>query len=121
MKVHQVNAASAVILVVMSGWAYFGSDTPSITALIPGVFGLLLLACTPGVKAHNKIVAHVAVVLALLVFAALFKPLSGALSRGDTFAIVRTGIMSLAALAALVAFVFSFIAARRARKMGETV
>jgi hypothetical protein len=109
------NLVNAIILITMSAWAYLGSDTPSLTALIPGGFGAALLLCQPGVRSENRILAHLAVLLTLAVFIALFMPLRGAIGRGDTLAIVRVGTMWLASLVALVAFIRSFIAARKAR------
>ena len=40
------------------------------TAFIPVGFGVMLLACS-GVKAQNKVVAHIAVLLTLLILVAL--------------------------------------------------
>ncbi len=110
------NLIAGIVLVAMSGWSYIASDTPSPTMLIPAAAGLILLLCQPGVKAENKLVAHIAVVVALLIFLALFMPLAGSISRGDPLAIFRVGAMSLASLVALIAFVRSFIAARKARE-----
>lgn len=110
------NLINAFALLVMSTWGYIASDNPSLTALIPAGFGIALLICQPGVKTENKVVAHIAVLLTLLVFIALFMPLNGAISRGDTLAVVRVGVMLATSLLAIVAFVMSFIAARKARE-----
>ncbi|MEM6441156.1 MAG: hypothetical protein AAF763_15845 [Pseudomonadota bacterium] len=115
MKPHVASLANAVVLIVMSGWAYLASAAPSVTMLIPAAVGLGLLACLPGVKAENKVVAHIAVTLTALIFLALLMPLSGAFGRGDLIAIFRTSAMSLTTAFALYAFVRSFIEARRAR------
>ena len=63
----------------MSGWGYLSSASPSPTALIPLFFGVALLLCYPGIKKENKIIAHVAVLLTLIVLVALFMPLKGAI------------------------------------------
>ncbi len=110
------NLLNAAALIVLSAWAYLGSDDPSLTALIPGGFGMALLLCQQGVIRENKAIAHVAAVLTLVVLIALLMPLSGAIGRGDTLAIVRTGLMAATSLVALIAFVQSFIAARKARR-----
>ncbi|MEM9310913.1 MAG: hypothetical protein AAGA34_05640 [Pseudomonadota bacterium] len=107
---------NVAVLIIMSAWGYLGSANPSLTALIPAAFGVALLACHPGVKAENKVVAHIAVVLTLLVFLALFMPMRGAISRGDAMAGLRVGAMLGASLVALIAFIRSFIAARKARE-----
>jgi hypothetical protein len=109
------NLVNAAMLLVMSFWGYFASDNPSLTALIPAGFGMALLLCQQGVMRENRVIAHVAVLLTLLVFVALFMPMNGAIARGDNMAMVRVGLMLATSLAALVAFVLSFIAARRAR------
>ncbi|MEM6474821.1 MAG: hypothetical protein AAF687_01500 [Pseudomonadota bacterium] len=110
------NLLNALVLIGISLGGYFASDTPSMTALIPAAFGVLLLACHPGVKTENKVVAHIAVLLTLLVIIALFMPLSGAISRDDNMAIFRIGAMQAASVIAMIAFIRSFIAARKARE-----
>lgn len=98
----------------MGGWGYYA--TTSKTALIPVLFGVVLLSLSNGVKLENKAIAHVAVVLTLLVFGALVaKPLIAALNEGDTLGTVRVGIMVLTSLIALIFFIKSFIDARKAR------
>ena len=115
MKAHIGNLVNALVLIVISGWTYLASETGSLTALVPAVFGLALLACHPGVKSENKIVAHVAVLLTLVVFGALFVPLMGTLDRGDTVAFIRVLTMQATSVLAMVFFVRSFIEARRSR------
>ena len=107
------NLLNGLLLMALPAWAYLTRDKPSLTALIPAGFGLVLLACTPGVKSHNKIVAHVAVLLTLLVFVALGMPLFAALQRGDGLAIGRVVAMMVFSAIAMVAFVRSFIEARK--------
>ncbi len=115
-KPHVASLAHALVLLTMSAWGYLGSADPSFTALIPGVFGVLLLACFPGVRAENKVIAHVAVGLTALIALALFMPLKGAFGRGDMGAVLRVGVMLIASIAALASFVRSFIEARRRRE-----
>lgn len=105
----------SVVLIAMSAWGYFGSETPSTTALIPAGFGFALGLCSFGVKKDNKIVAHIAVVLVALLALALFMPLKGAIGRGDTTALVRVSTMLIALLSTLVVYVRSFIQVRRDR------
>lgn len=119
MKAHSVSFANAVLLIALSLWGYLSSETPSITALIPAFIGVLLLLCNRGVKKENKIIAHIAVLLTLVVGAGLVKPLTGAIDRSDTMAVVRVVIMLLSTVIALYAFVRSFIAARKNRQMEE--
>ena len=113
MKAHTISLISSVVLIVMSAWGYLSSDSPSLTALIPLFFGVVLLACYPGIKSENKIIAHVAVLLTLIVLVALFMPLKGAIGRDVSMAVVRIVIMISGTSLSMVAFVKSFIAARK--------
>ncbi|MEO0442876.1 MAG: hypothetical protein AAFZ92_03925 [Pseudomonadota bacterium] len=115
MKAHTASMINAILLIVLPALGYFLSNSPSFTALIPATFGVVLLACYPGVKAENKIVAHIAVLLTLIVFIALFMPLKGAIGRGDAFAIFRVGLLMASTVLALVCFIKSFIDARKQR------
>ena len=113
MKAHKISLLNSVILISMSIWGYFSSENPSITALIPLFFGVVLLLCYPGVKSENKIIAHIAVLFTLVVLLALFMPLKGAFGREDSMAVLRIIIMIAASTLSMVAFVQSFIAARK--------
>lgn len=115
MKAHVVSLIHAVALIGLGGYGYLSSDTPSVTALIPVVFGVLLLAMNNGVKKENKVIAHVAVLLTLLIIIGLIKPLTGAMGRGDSAAVARVATMLVLGVLAMVSFVRSFIAARKAR------
>ncbi|MEM6843350.1 MAG: hypothetical protein AAF944_24450 [Bacteroidota bacterium] len=116
MKAYQASLLNAIALVALSLWGYFSSDTPSLTALIPTAIGVILLLLNPGVRRENKVVAHIAVVLTLLILFGLVRPLTGALDRGDTAAVIRVAVMLLTTVLAMIFFVKSFIDARRARK-----
>ena len=107
---------AGIVLIAMSAWGYIDADTKSVTILIPAFAGAVLLLCYPGVKAENKIVAHIAVVVALLIFIALFMPMTRAISGGEVLPAARVGAMLGAVLVALIAFIKSFIAARKARE-----
>lgn len=119
MKAPQANLLNAAVLIIMGLWGYFGSDTPSMTALIPSIGGVLLLLMNNGIKTENKVIAHIAVVLTLLLVLALAMPLKGAIGRSDTMAMVRIGAMMITGILAMVAFIKSFKAARLAREAGE--
>ena len=115
MKAHTASLINAIALIALSAWGYFTAASPSLTALIPAAFGVLLIACYPGVKAENKVIAHIAVLLTVLIVVALFMPLQAAIGRSDTAAVVRVAIMLLTSVVAVVFFVKSFIDARRSR------
>ena len=116
MKADTASLINALTLIGMSAWAYFASATPSMTALIPAGFGIALLLCLPGVKAENKVIAHVAVLLTIVVLLALFMPLKRAVGRGDMMAILRVGLMMATTAVAIVFFIKSFRDARKARE-----
>lgn len=113
MRTHTASLINAISLIVLSLWGYIASPVGSLTALIPMVFGILLVATYRGLKRENKTIAHIAVVLTVILFISLFKPLSGTLARNDEAGIVRVIIMMATTLLALVWFVKSFVDARR--------
>lgn len=115
MKAHTASLINAVTLVVLGLWGYFGSETPSRTALIPVVFGVGMLGLYGGIRKEDKIIAHVAVLLTLLILGGLVMPLKGALGRSDGAAILRVGVMLSTTVLALVFFIKSFVDVRRAR------
>ncbi|MEM9916673.1 MAG: hypothetical protein AAF990_01180 [Bacteroidota bacterium] len=113
MKANTANLINAIALIAMGLWGYF--STKSGTAFIPVGFGVALALCTPGVKSENKAVAHIAVLLTLLMLLALLgMRLPKALNAGG-LGLVRTLVMVATSLLAMVAFIRSFIAARKAR------
>ncbi len=113
MKPYLINFINALVLIILGSWAYFTSLTPSVTALIPVFGGVVLLAVTPGFKKGNKVLAHIAVVLTLVLLFGLIKPLTGAVGRADALGIARVVVMMLSSLASLIIFVKSFIDVRR--------
>ena len=115
MNAYLANLINALVLVALGTWGYLGSEAPSMTALIPVGIGAILLVCSPGVKKENKVIAHLAVVLTVLILFGLIKPLTGAIGKSDTAAILRVVVMMGTAVLSLVYFVRSFIAARKSR------
>ena len=107
-KASLINAAT---LLIMGVWGYVVTNSP--TALIPVGFGVVLLALNNGVKKENKIIAHIAVVLTLLIIPGLIKPFSSAVSDGDSMGMLRVGLMILTSIYAMIYFVKSFIDARK--------
>lgn len=115
MKAATASLINALILIGFGMWAYVGSDTPSKTAFIPVGFGVVILLCVPGVKKENKVIAHIAVLLTLLILCGLVKPLTAALDRDDSLAVMRVAVMMISTVVALFFFIKSFIDVRRAR------
>ncbi|NNJ70700.1 MAG: hypothetical protein HKP10_05360, partial [Kiritimatiellales bacterium] len=108
MKAHTASLINALILIGFGLWAYLGSESPSGTAFIPVGFGVVILSLYKGVKNENKIVAHIAVLLTLVILVGLIMPLKGAIGRGNPLAIMRVVVMILSTVTALFFFIKSF-------------
>lgn len=115
MTAANASLLNAVLLVGIGLVGYLTPEDPSPTALIPVGFGVIIAALNPGVRAANKVVAHIAVLATLLILLGLAMPLMGAINRGDGGAIARVAVMLLSTVVALVFFVKSFIDVRKAR------
>ena len=120
MKAYIASLTNAVALIALSLWGYFSSDSPSLTALIPTFIGVVLLILNSGVKNENKIIAHIAVLLTLIVLIGLIKPFMGAMAREDNGALIRVTIMILSTIIAIIFFVKSFINARKTEQLLKT-
>ena len=94
-----------LVVIVISLISYYFST--SITALIS--FGLFLIILHFLYDKNNKLIAHIAVLLILLLLAGLYKPMTGAIDRGDSFAILRVATMMLTTLYVFICFIKSFI------------
>tara|TARA_B100001059_G_scaffold97759_1_gene97181 strand:- start:15990 stop:16340 length:351 start_codon:yes stop_codon:yes gene_type:complete len=115
MKANTVSLINSIVLISMGLWGYFESDSRPITALIPVIIGVILLLINSGVKKENKIAAHVAVLLTLLIIIGLVKPFLGTLGRGNIAGILRVSVMIITSLWAMIIFVQSFISARKSK------
>ena len=113
MKANTVSLINSIVLISMGLWGYFESESRPLTALIPVIVGVILLFINSGVKKENKIAAHVAVLLTLLIIIGLVKPLLGTLDRGNTVGILRVSAMVVSSLWAMIIFIKSFISARK--------
>lgn len=115
MTAHNASLLNALVLIAFSGWVYLTSATPSWTILIPVGIGLALIACYPGVKAGNKVIAYIAVLITLVTLFALFRPLMSVIEREDTTGLIRVLIMMATTVFAFAMFIKSFIDARRSK------
>ena len=113
MKAHTLSLINSLVLVTMGLWGYLDSDLRPITALIPVIVGIILLIINSGVKKENKIAAHIAVLLTLLIVIGLVRPFLGTLERGNITGILRVSLMILTSLWAMITFIQSFISARK--------
>lgn len=117
MKAHSANMINSIALVVLGLWDYLAMQTLASTNMIPVTGGILLLLFYDGVKREDKITAHIAVIITLLVFLSLIKPFVEAAEGSEIGAAIRYIIMLLTGLLAMVYFVKSFIDARKGRKV----
>ena len=62
-------------------------------SIILGPLILSSIVLNKGIKNENKVVAHIAVLLTLIMIPGLLMPLKGAITRSDTYAILRVIIM----------------------------
>lgn len=117
MNAATANLINSIVLIAMGVWGYFESGSG--TAFIPVGFGIALLLCTPGVKKENKIIAHIAVLLTLLILLAMLgMRLPKSIATGG-MPLVRAVLMIATSVLAMVMFVRSFIAAKKAREAAE--
>jgi uncharacterized membrane protein (UPF0136 family) len=108
------NIINSICLIVIGLWGYFEVSSP--TALIPVGFGAALILCTPGVKKENKVIAHIAVLLTLVILIALLgMRLPKSIDHGG-LGLVRVLLMIGTSILSMVCFIKSFIANRKARK-----
>tara|TARA_Y100001970_G_scaffold278463_1_gene384196 strand:+ start:1140 stop:1502 length:363 start_codon:yes stop_codon:yes gene_type:complete len=112
-KPFQASAINALSLILIGGYGYLQSESPSITALIPVITGFILILLNNGIKVENKVIAHIAVLLTFIMIFGLIMPLLGSIKRSDTGAITRVVIMLGTTILALITFIKSFINARK--------
>ena len=111
MNASNANLLNSICLIGMGLWGYFELSAP--TAFIPVGFGVVLLACQNGVKKENKVVAHIAVLLTLLILVALCgMTLPKKIDAGGT-GLLRVLSMVVTSALSMVLFVKSFIDARK--------
>jgi hypothetical protein len=118
MKAAQANLLNAIVLLAAGLYGYFMILTPegtrAVTALIPAVFGLIFLVLQKGVATQNKIIAHVVVVLTFLLLIICTMRFLKIEDWGAKKYLFLACIVSNTV--ALIAFVGSFIAARKNRQ-----
>ena len=111
MNASKANLINSISLIAFGLWGYFEVTSP--TALIPVGFGVVLLLCYNGVKTQNKVVAHIAVLLTLVILLALIGMRLPKSIESGGIGLFRVLAMCATSLIAMVYFVRSFIEARR--------
>ena len=114
-SIQKFNLINSIALISMSAWGYV--DTNSFTALIPAIFGIILLLL--GTMLTNdklvKLSAHLVVLFTLLILLALvIQVLPGVLDRGG-IGLIRVILMISTSSIAMIVFVKSFIDNRKSR------
>ena len=116
MKPFVISLINSIILIFMGSWSYLINESRPITALIPIFVGICLLLLNKRVKNEDKVGAHLAVLLTLLIIIGLLKPLMGSFGRDNYQAIFRITLMEITSILALLSFIKSFITTRKNRK-----
>lgn len=117
-----MNLINSLSLIILGVWGYIDVSNYALntiisfehwTALIPVIFGFILLLCQNGIKNKSKVIAHIAVLVTLLIFIALIgKRLPISIEQGGV-GLFRVLAMSLTSLIALILFIRSFIENRK--------
>ena len=119
MKAAGANLLNALVLIGAGLYGYFGitaaDGTHSLTALIPAAFGLLFLIMHKGVARGNKAIAHIVVVLTLILLVMCIMRFLK-IDDWDTKKYIFLACIISNAIA-LIAFIGSFIAARKNRAL----
>ena len=118
MKAATANLLNSIVLIIAGLYGYFLILTPegthAPTALIPAAFGLLFLILQKGVASANKIVSHLVVVLTLVLLIICAMRFFKIEEWGPKKYLFLACILSNAV--ALIAFIGSFIEARKTEK-----
>ena len=100
---------NAVTLVIGGLWAYFGSLTPSPTALIPSGIGLVLIALYAGVRRQNMVAIAGSFGATMIVTIPMLLILRGLILRGEVIPIMRAGMMCTSCIIALVGLMLYYL------------
>ena len=112
MKAHKASLINSLVLIIFGTWGYLDSEGAAITALIPVIFGVLILIMNKGLKNQNKTVSHIVVLLTFLVLCGLVMPLLRRIAEEDVMGITRVALMMITSVFAIYTFIMSFIANR---------
>jgi hypothetical protein len=117
------TVVTGAVLVVVGVVAYVVTAAASLTALIPSLVGVLLLACAAVARSRPAIGNHAALVVALL---GALGSVMNVVRIGDVLAgtaerpaaVIASTVMFVVLVAYLVVGVRSFVAVRRSRAAG---
>ena len=111
MNSYKANLINSSTLIIIGLWGYFESS--SVTALIPVVFGVILILCSKGVESQNKLIAHIAVLLTLIILLSLVGMRLPKSIESGGLGLLRVFSMIVTSTLAMIYFVKSFIDARK--------
>ena len=114
-SIQKFNLINSIALISMSVWGYI--DTNSFTALIPAVFGVILLLLGTMLRNEKlvKLSAHLVVLFTLFILVALVvQVLPGVVERGG-IGLIRVILMISTSAIAMIVFIKSFIDNRKSR------
>ena len=114
-SIQKFNLINSIALISMSVWGYI--DTNSFTALIPAVFGVILLILGTMLRNEKlvKLSAHLVVLFTLFILVALaVQVLPGVVERGG-IGLIRVILMISTSAIAMIVFIKSFIDNRKSR------
>jgi hypothetical protein len=104
MNAHKANLIHAVTLMGLSIWLYFGSSNPSMTSLIPFIFGVILLSLNNGILYRLKGQTRAALTITIAGGALWLKLLSDAFLAQNQPAIMKIGVMTATCLLSIYYF-----------------
>jgi len=114
-SIQKFNLINSIALISMSVWGYI--DTNSFTALIPAVFGVILLLLGTMLRNEKlvKLSAHLVVLFTLFILVALVvQVLPGVVERGG-IGLIRVILMISTSAIAMIVFIKSFIDNRKSQ------
>ena len=114
MSVSKANLINSAVLILMGLWGFIELSSP--TALIPSIFGIILLICYLLAKSKpklNKLLAHIAVLFTFLLLVALIGVRLPTSIEDGGVGLFRVLAMIFTSSYALIIFIKSFIDARR--------
>ncbi len=115
MKIYLVSMMNAFVLMILGLWSFIGSETPSLTALIPIMTGAFLLSLIHGLRYGSKPAANISMVLTSLILIAMIVPFISALGHNDGASVYRIGFMMASCSVAIGFFVSKMIKVRKRR------
>ena len=114
MSVSKANLINSVTLIFMGLWGFIELSSP--TALIPSIFGIILLICYLLSKSKpklNKLLAHIAVLFTLLILVSLVGVRLPTSIEDGGIGLFRVLAMISTSSYTFIIFIKSFIDARR--------